>query len=71
MPTFKEYKLPICDTQKERRNFAGYEENQVYTLEDLRQGDTEGTTETDSKTDPPSGGYTKINQKKGNIKKWL
>lgn len=56
------YKLPTTDQDKERRNFPGYSEHKVYSLEDLRQGDTSGTTETDSKTDPKgSGGYTKIN----------
>jgi hypothetical protein len=60
------YSLPVTDTAKARRNFQGYEEHQLYTLEDIRMGDTHGTTETDSKTDPKgSGGYTKINTKSG------
>lgn len=59
------YKLPVTDTQTERRNFPGYTEAQVYSLDELRDGDTGGTTETDSKTDPKgSGGYTKINSKR-------
>jgi hypothetical protein len=60
------YKLPITDQDTERRNFKGYDKAEVYTLEDMRKGDSSGTTETDSKTDPKgSGGYTKINQKHG------
>lgn len=49
----EKYKLPICDVQKERRNFAGYME---YEGMDPWEGDSEGTTETDSKTDPGSKG---------------
>jgi hypothetical protein len=58
------YKLPICDTDKQRRNFPGYKESQPYSLVDIQQGDTSGTTESDSKTDSKgSGGYTRINSK--------
>ena len=58
------YKLPIVDTQKDKRNFPGYERRVVYSLEDLKKGDTSGTTETDSATDSPDPGYTEINKKK-------
>lgn len=37
--------------------------NQYYTLADMQMGDASGTTETDSKTAPKSGGYTTINSK--------
>lgn len=59
------YKLPITDVQEKRRNFSGYQVAQPYSLADIQQGDTSGTTETDSATDPSDKGYTKINQKKG------
>lgn len=59
------YSLPITDVQEKRRNFSGYQVEQFFTLADLQQGDTSGTTETDSATDPSDKGYTKINQKKG------
>lgn len=58
-----DYKLPIIDVCDQRRNFPGYTEEQVYSLADIQQGDTSGTTETDSKTAPKSGGYTRINSK--------
>lgn len=56
--------LPVTDVDEKRRNFNGYQVNQYFTMADLQQGDTSGTTETDSATDPDSGGYTKINQKR-------
>lgn len=66
------YKLPVCDTQKERRNFEGLNKNQWYNLAELRGGDYAGNTETDSQTETSEdhagkggGGYTKINQKSG------
>lgn len=58
------YTLPITDTDEKRRNFAGYQVSQPYTLADMQQGDSSGTTETDSKTDlKGSGGYTRIYSK--------
>lgn len=66
-----DYKLPVCDTNRERRNFEGYEKKQWYSLDEIRQGDFFGTTDTDSNTDvkekatgPYSGkgGYSKINR---------
>lgn len=58
------YKLPDIDVQTQMRNFPGYTESQPYSLDDIRMGDTSGTTETDSKTDPKgSGGYTRINSR--------
>ena len=60
-----QYNLPICDVDSERRNFPGFTEQEFFTLADIQQGDSSGTTETDSKTDPKgSGGYTKINSKR-------
>ena len=57
------YNLPIVDVCESRRNFPGYGMDQPYTLADIIQGDTSGTTETDSKTAPKGSGYTKINSK--------
>lgn len=68
MPQLSEYKLPVIDTETQRRNFPGYEKKQYYTLEEIRKGDPSGTTDTDSKTDDPDeddAGYTNINKKKG------
>jgi len=60
------YRLPVTDTQEARRNFDGYQVEQYFNLADIQAGDTSGTTETDSKTDPKgSGGYTTINKKSG------
>lgn len=60
----QQYELPLCDVDVQRRNFPGYAEKKVYSLDDIRMGDTSGTTETDSATDPAgSGGYTKINSR--------
>lgn len=53
------YNLPVCDTQSERRNFPGYTEYENM----LPMTDESGTTETDSKTAPKSGGYSSINSK--------
>ena len=64
-----QYKLPVCDVQKERRNFPGYSEETYFSLQDIVSGDTAGSTETDSKTDPKIGNYTKINQTSGKGRK--
>lgn len=59
----------VIDVQTERRNFPGNDKKQWYTLDELRQGDFFGTTDTDAETDikePPTGpyagkgGYSKI-----------
>lgn len=64
MVSIKEYNLKGTDVDKSRRNFPGYTEKQYFTLQDIQSGDTAGTTETDSKTDPKgSGGYSKINSR--------
>lgn len=53
------YKLPVCDVDREKRNFPGYHEYENM----LPMTDEGGTTETDSKTDPKgSGGYSSINK---------
>ncbi len=62
MAQLKDYKLPI---KNKLRNYPQVEKKQWYSLADLQAGDYAGTTETDSKTAPESGGYTKINQKSG------
>lgn len=67
------YELPICDVDKEKRNFAGVEKKQWYNLDEIRQGDFFGTTDTDEDTDDKmdntgpysgQGGYSKIYSKK-------
>src|SRR5437016_1765361 len=63
------YRLPVTDVQTHRRNYLGYTESQPFSLEDIRGGDISGSTETDSATETKgSGGYTKINQKKGKVR---
>lgn len=60
------YNLPVCDVQSQRRNFPGNTEAQYFTLVDIIEGDTFGTTETDEITDPSkAGGESRINQKSG------
>lgn len=55
------YKLPICNTDEQRRNFKGIVDHGVID-KDIWSGDTSGTTETDSKTNPKDPGYTRINR---------
>lgn len=66
------YRLPAIDVQERMRNFNGYQVNQYYTMEEVVQGDTSGTTETDSITDPRGDpkGYTRINHKSGTKSQW-
>jgi hypothetical protein len=59
------FKLKDTDVQEARRNFSGYQVNQYYNLADMQDGDYAGTTDTDTATDTPAGGYSKINTKKG------
>lgn len=61
--TTESYVLPVIDVDNQRRNFPGYTESQPFSLAEILQGDESGTTETDSKTAPKSGGYSKINSK--------
>jgi len=64
-----DYKLPVVDCDTQRRNFPGYEEAQLVSVEDLKGGDTEGTTETDSKIAPEDRKeYTKLNKLKGKVR---
>ena len=65
-----DYGLPVIDVQTARRNFPGYAEAQVYSLEDMQGGDISGATDTDAYTHEmkgknSGGGYTKINQRMG------
>lgn len=63
------YNLPVCDVQEKKRNFPGYTESQVYTLDELRGGDTSGTTDTDSKTSSQGDeGSTRIYNKRGKVR---
>lgn len=64
------YQLPITDVDEKRRNFSGYQVNQYFNLADIQQGDTSGTTDTDSVTDTETNdrggdGYTRINRTSG------
>lgn len=72
------FDLPKHDTQKVKRNFAGYEEHEYLTLEQIKQGDhgpnppgggmTESDENTSGKTDGP---YTSIQSNTmGNKTKW-
>lgn len=63
-PDISAYSLPITDVDTTKRNFPGYTMELEYSLDEIIQGDSSGTTETDSKTDTKgSKGYSKINQK--------
>jgi hypothetical protein len=57
-----DYDLPVTDVDTARRNFPGFNEGQYCSIEDLQKGDTEGTTDSDSDTDPPYPGYTRLNK---------
>lgn len=60
--SIKDYKLPVIDTQSQKRNFPGFEKKQWFSLDELRSGDIMGTTDTDSETDvkaPGVGPYNK------------
>jgi hypothetical protein len=75
------YELPVHD-EKEMRNFPSVGKKEYYTLDDIRNGDWSGTTDTDDVTDEerdrsktrdhsrePSkeGGYSKINVTQGKV----
>lgn len=63
------YNLPATDVCTARRNFPGYSEDTYYTYAELIQGDSSGTTETDSKTGTKgSAGYTRINSKSTKVR---
>jgi hypothetical protein len=66
------FDLPDHDVQETMRNFPGYQEKTYMTLEELREGDTKGMTESDEETSGQEDGpYTHINKKtKGNKSKW-
>lgn len=56
--------LSAMDTQKEGRNFPGYEKKQYVNLGDLQRGDTSGMTETDEETSGKTDGpYTHLQKK--------
>jgi hypothetical protein len=65
------YELPLCDVDIQRRNFPGYTEAKVYSIEDIVEGDRSGSTDTDYNThqnygtDRSDSGYTRINKKSG------
>jgi hypothetical protein len=63
------FKLPVQDTQKVRRNFAGVEDKEYMTMAELVEGDHHdghagGMTETDEATSGKTDGpYTYIQEK--------
>lgn len=67
--SIKGYQLPVCDVDKERRNFEGKKKEQWVTLEEWRDGDWAGSTDTDTNTDDRKDNphwkikYSKINSK--------
>ena len=63
--SIKDYKLPVIDTQSQKRNFPGYEKKQWYSLDEIRAGDIGLTTDTDSETDVKASGVGPYNNKKG------
>jgi len=66
MVTSKDYNLPVTDTQKDKRNFPGYNKKQYHSLAELQKGDQGGMTESDSKTSGKDDGqYTTLNKKSG------
>jgi hypothetical protein len=36
--SIKGYKLPVCDVNHEKRNFPGYKKQMLYSLQDLKTG---------------------------------
>ncbi len=66
------YKLSDLDTQKQRRNFSGYEKKQYVNLAELQEGDTSGMTESDAPTSGKEDGpYTHIQKKtQGQKSRW-
>ncbi len=67
--SIKDYKLPVCDVDTEKRNFEGYKKEQWMSLEEFRDGDFAGSTDTDSDTDDRKDNphfkikYSKLNKK--------
>jgi hypothetical protein len=58
----------MTDVSKSRRNFPGVEKGVWYTLDELREANFGGTTETDSVTDSAyqgAKGYAKSYRKSG------
>lgn len=70
-PNISEYKLPDIDVCHERRNFPGYKEQEVYTIEDMKACSQYGTTDTDSETDTAKDeGLASIYKKKSKVPDW-
>lgn len=66
MATSESYTLPVKKVENMRRNIPPVSIKTYYSLEDLRKGDTSGTTDTDTKTDKGTdSGLTSINKKHG------
>jgi len=66
-PDIKAYNLPVTNQDTQRRNFDGFTKEMEYTLEEMTGlgQDSEGTTDTDSKTHTgyKDTGYTRIYKK--------
>jgi len=58
----EDYHLPVKPAES-MKNFAPVKAESHYSMDEIIRGDTAGSTETDSKTAPKSGNYSKINQK--------
>jgi hypothetical protein len=72
MPQIADYKLPVIDTQTQKRNFPGSDKKQYYTMADMQAEGQAGTTDTDSFTgeggaewEPRGDGYAAIYKKHG------
>jgi hypothetical protein len=52
------YKLPVKDCTESEKNV-------YFSLADMQKGDNSGSTDTDSRTDTPDGGYTDIYKRSG------
>lgn len=65
LESLENYKLPVCDVTKERRNFDGGPIMYHCDLPVPDENITSGTTETDSKTDPRQPNYSSAYRESG------
>lgn len=66
--SIKDYKLPVCDVDTEKRNFEGFKKDTYFSLDDMRAGYFGGTTDTDSETDVKAPGVGPYNNRSGYAK---
>lgn len=71
------YKLPVCDVQKEKRNYMGVQKDTHYTIEDMQQKnnkfkDNSGHSDTDSVTysGDKEESVAAIYKKQGKVRDW-